>query len=147
VVHYAFVTGLQGLVTFAFYVAVLVFVLSRRTRLGPQAARPAVTGVGLLLAGWLFSALWPTLYGAYSSQFEAGPDFPIAASLFGFVSGAVHLAGIALLLMALFAERPAAPTTWPAPYPHAAGPGDDRPGNGGTAAPGGIPPWAGTDER
>lgn len=127
-VHFALLTGVQAFLALAFYVAVLAFVMTRRTRLGPQAARLARVGAGVLLAGWLFSAGWPLLFGAYSQNFSGGPGFPAVAALLSFLATAAHLVGIALLVMAVFAERPAAALGYRNP-----------------PAPGAVPPWAGPD--
>ena len=130
-VHFALLSGVQAFLAFVFYVGVLVFVLTRRTRLGPQAARLALWGASLLMGGWIFSASWPLMFGMYSRGFSAGSEVATVAAVLSFVSTAAHLAGIALLVMAAFAERPAAAPGYTAP----AAPG-------AIPAPGGVPPWA-----
>lgn len=43
-VHFALLTGVQALLTLAFYIGALVFVLTRRSRLGSRSARLATWG-------------------------------------------------------------------------------------------------------
>jgi hypothetical protein len=162
-IHFALLTGVQAVLTIAFYIGALVFVLTRRARLTPRAATFAIWGVGLLLGGWLFSIAWPLVFNGYSATIGSGSDFVTLAAMMSFVTGAIHLAAIVLLLLAHFEGRPAAaygpaaPGFQPQPGPAHSGfepqSGFERqssfepqPGVEPPAA-GGIPPWGGPDQR
>lgn len=138
--QFALLTSVQAVMTLAFYIGALVFVVTRRDRLTRRAAALATWGVGLLLAGWVITIAWPFVVSGYTSTIGSSSEVVAVVTVMSFVSGAIHLAAILLLLLALFDGRTASPYGPAAPeFPLPPQPGLEPP------AVGGIPPWPGQD--
>lgn len=129
---YSLLSAIPAFLLFVGYIVALAFAVVRRQQLGPRPATLLITGLAVLLFLDVIEVAWPFAFSRLYDDFS-GTRMGITTVIgtIGLVTGLIHLVGVVLIVLAVFAGRgfwPARPAyppgapTWPAAGPPAAPP-------------------------